>query len=72
MARSLNVHVVELDYEEIMAETDKAKLILFELDPSDPDKDKEVWIPESEIHEIDKDNHTITISEWLAIEKLLV
>lgn len=54
-----------LEFEKIVRETDKAKLIRF-------DEDAEVWIPDSQIHYIDEADGVIYVPEWLAEEKGLL
>jgi hypothetical protein len=53
---------VEIYYDEVKRETDKAKL--FEID------NEEYWIPESQIRKLE--NNLFTIPRWLAEEKGLV
>jgi len=55
---------VTYDAEVEESETDRAKL--FYIDGS------KVWIPKSQIIDEDSDESTVTIPEWLAIEKELV
>jgi hypothetical protein len=54
--------LVPIDFDEIVRETDKAKLFKTAVG--------EVWIPKSQIE--DEGDDVIMIPEWLAIEKGLV
>lgn len=51
----------EVAFEDIVHETDKAFLIKF--------AEGEIWIPKSQVKDLDKDGLTVTIPEWLAVEK---
>lgn len=54
--------VAVIDYDEIVRETDKAKLFAT--------AEGEIWIPKSQI--VDEGDDVFTIPEWLAVEKGLV
>ena len=56
-------HTTEISYDEIEHETDEA--VMFEID------NLLVWLPKSQI-EFDRDEKTIELPEWLAVEKGLV
>ena len=57
--------IVDIDYDRIKIDDDKYKSILFVVDG------KDVWLPRSLI-EVDRDAETVTLPEWLAVEKELV
>ena len=57
--------LTDVNYDEIKIDMVKYKAILFIIDGRD------VWLARSLI-EVDKDNKTITMPEWVAIEKELV
>ena len=54
----------EFDYDEIIEETELALLIDF--------GEHEVWIPKSQIVEIDETSKSIIMYEWLAKKKGLI
>lgn len=60
---------VEIDYDEIVAETKAA--VLFRV-PTYEDETEEMWIPKSQLIEHDEDACTFEIPEWLAREKGMV
>ena len=55
--------MAEIEYEELLKETDKAVLFNF--------GDREIWIPKSQI-EGDYSDGSVTMSEWLAVENELI
>jgi hypothetical protein len=55
--------LADLDYTEIIHETDGA--ILFSIDGD------EVWIPRS-LLELDESTHTVTVPEWFALKEGLI
>ena len=55
---------VEVEYDELIHETDKARLVSVD--------NGEVWIPLSQVVMWDEDEQVFEIPEWLAIEKNLV
>lgn len=55
---------VEVNYDEVVIETDKAWLVRI-------DKDEDIWLPKSQC-EMDEDAKNLMVAEWLAIEKGLV
>jgi hypothetical protein len=57
-------HTIELEYIKILHE----KLLSYRF--AFPEAD--VWLPKSQIVEMDEDHKTVTIPEWLAVEKELV
>jgi hypothetical protein len=59
-----NADPVEIGFDEIVLETDKAWLVKV-------DKDENVWLPKSQC-ELDEDAKTVMVAEWLAIDKGLV
>ncbi len=56
------LHAVEIEYEYEISRTDGAILLAIE--------GREVWLPVSQIIELDFD--TVTIPEWLAMEEGLI
>ena len=56
---------VKIDYDEIIRDDDRYAAILFAIDGA------EIWLPRSQI-DVDEDNQTVTLPEWLAIERELV
>lgn len=58
-----NIPII-IEYDELIRSTEKAYLLIIEGDP--------YWIPKSQVEELDKDNMTITIPEWLTKEKGLL
>jgi len=65
LIRSVDKNYIEITGQ-IKYETDKA-ILLF-------DGKKEVWVPKSQIEDMEREKNmiTITIPEWLAIEKELI
>ena len=59
-----NQDLIDVDFDDILAETPKA--ILFFMG------DSKMWLPKSQIKELDLIEHTFMIPEWLAIEKDLI
>ena len=55
-----------ISFHEVRYETEDAYLIEFNEDEED------VWIPKSEVVELDVDNCELTIPYWLAYEKGLI
>ena len=56
--------LVEIFYDELIRETDKATL--FRID------DEEVWVPKSIMPDIDKAEGVFRVYEWFAFEKELI
>lgn len=59
--------IVEVSYHEIIHETEKAYLMNIFNDGSDG-----MWIPKSQIEELDENSKTFMLPQWLAEEKELV
>ena len=59
-----NQDLIDVDFDDILAETPKA--ILFFMG------DSKMWLPKSQIKELDLKERTFMIPEWLAIEKDLI
>lgn len=58
---SRNVERVQVDYDEVFAETDDAIGILI--------ADEEVWLPKSQVDDHDAALRLLTIPEWLAVDR---
>jgi len=56
--------LVEISFDEIKAETDKAKLFIIE--------EEEYWIPVSQIEDIDDENNIVYLTQWIAEQKELI
>lgn len=56
--------LVELDYDELLHQTEKAWLFLME-------DNKEQWIPKS-LGELDEDAKTVTVPEYWALKEELI
>ena len=57
---------VQIEFEMIVHETDAAYLIEV---PTVSDKTADVWIPKSQVAEIDREGKTMEVTEWVAVEK---
>ena len=53
-------NILDYEFEDIINETENAWLILI--------REEEIWFPKSQV-EVDEDNNTISMPEWLATEK---
>ena len=56
--------VVDIHYDKIVGQSDAAILVEVE--------EEEIWIPKSQINDVDLKKHVLTIKEWIAIEKDLI
>lgn len=61
----MSQELTDVDYERIKVDDPTLKAVLFVINR------KEVWLPRSQI-EVDTDDKTITMPEWLALDKGLI
>ncbi len=57
---------VEIEFEMIVHETDAAYLLEV---PTFGEKTADVWIPKSQVAQIDREAKTMEVTEWVAVEK---
>lgn len=57
---------VQIEFEHIVHETDAAYLLEV---PTYSENTKDVWIPKSQVAELDREGKTMEVTEWVAIEK---